>query len=167
MSNDLLDVRQSLLDDINAQQGLSLTKTDVTWDAPILVNPSIIDMTSSQRNSRLGLTAIGTDLSLNINYNRLSLTKLFEYRNKIFADGGETSVHDLLAKLSIRLGGYITSADVEDSSIDRSGEEPAFTLTAKSGSLGLFGSVTLTLSADMPEDPEPSVYLQGLGYPYQ
>lgn len=158
MSDPNSDVKSVLLQEINTKHGLSLQLGDVTFSAPELLNATVLDFSlPNVRNSRLSVTAGsagGPKLDVTVNYNRLDLTKIFTLRNPVFTDTEQTSAHQLLAELSTRLGTPITSADIEDTAINRSGSTPSVILTAKASSLKVIGQFTVTLKSDVTP-PEP------------
>lgn len=153
MSNPLLDVLQTMLDSINEQKGLTLTKADVEVSELTLVNPSITVLTGPSRNSRLRLRTINNDqIDLTINYNRLSIPKLFDNRSTAFEDTGQTSITELLTAINTRTGANLVAQDVTAATIDP--QTRLVSLTAAASSIAYFGTISLSLTGEVVE-PEP------------
>lgn len=161
MSNPLLDVLQAMLDNINEQKGLTLTKDDVEFSELTLVDPSITVLSGPSRNSRLRLRTIESDqIDLTITYNRLSLPKLFDARSTVFEDTGQTSITQLLAAINTRTGANLVAGDVVANTIHP--QTRTVTLTAITGSLGYFGTINLSLTGDVEiPDPEEGLVTNG------
>ncbi|WJJ55101.1 hypothetical protein [Xanthomonas phage RTH11] len=154
MSDPNNDVKTALLAEVNRRHGLALTPQTAVFGAPLLLDGTVLDFTNpTARNSRVEVTA-GDTIKVDVNYNRLDLTKIFNLRSTEFADTEQTSAHGLLAALSERLRTTITANDIEDTAINRSGSTPTVTVQAKTNSLKLIGQINLTLKAgDTPPEP--------------
>ncbi|WJJ55103.1 hypothetical protein [Xanthomonas phage RTH11] len=144
---------QNIVDFVNAQKNLSLSQSELHFDAPELVDPTVLTLiTPNRRNSRVKVYFDGdlkqTAFDFNAHYNRLQLGRLFAMSSTYFQDDGETTIYELLPKLSAACKFQFTEDDVDNGEF---GENGAFILRAKPGSYGVFGSVALS----MGNDPAP------------
>lgn len=162
MSQPITSVQQHLLDLVNARLQTALTASQVDFTPVVMLDASVLDFTvPGKRNSKTQIaTKAGAEPSvdLEVTYNRLQLQKLFSLRSKQFEDAGETTTHQLLAKLSARAGITLTADDIIDEAISRTGDAPyAVTLKSQPTSYQIFGDLALTVGEGStgPVDPEP------------
>lgn len=148
MSNQLLDVVQALVDGVNRECGLTLTKEQVVVGLPIAT-------TANGRDTQIRLEVPSADLAINTYYRRLDLAVLMRHLNLTFLDEGEQSTHDLIPKIAARRQIPLDPSDFIDSPIVRVGQTTSVTLQAQPQSLGLRGFVVVQLEGETPEPEVP------------
>ena len=141
---------QTIVDFVNANKNMSLLPTDLQYGNPTLVDPTVLTLiTPNRRNSSVRVYFAGDikhpAFDFTANYNRLQLGRLFAMSSMYFQDDGESTVYELLPKLSAACKYQFTEEDVENAelAVDRT-----FTLVAKPTSYGVFGLVQLAVGTD-------------------
>lgn len=152
MSNPLLDVLQTLVNGINRECGLALTKDDVVIGLPIAT-------TANGRNTELRVEVPAIDLVISTFYRRLDLTVLFQHFNLNFVDDDEETTLDLIPKLASRRQIPLDPTDFQSATILRTGPNTVVSILADPESLRFHGFVNITLQG---EEPEPEVPLEAL-----
>jgi hypothetical protein len=159
-----------LVQEANARHGLALNVNEVVFGVPVLIDDSILDLSDPVlRNSTVVMTAGGQAdgrVEITTTYNRLSLSKVMQFFSTTFVDQGEETIHELLPRLSARLGYTFDASDFSPTAFEPVGEDGnrQANFTARNTSLSFFAQVLITLvpnvlgpglqhNADLPEVP--------------
>ena len=151
-------IRAFLLQVLQAEQGIALNANEVTFSEVTLLDASVLDYSDpDKRNTsvRIEKEASGDnpEVSVLLRYNRLSLTKLFNFRSTTLTlNPSFTSVHDYLPALNTRLRTALTAEDITNCPL--TGTAETFTLSAPASSLYAFGSLSITLAGEEVPEPE-------------
>lgn len=140
------DVLQVILDGINQQRGLALTKDVVTTTAPVPAD-------NQGRNTMIRVSVPGSGINVDTYYRRLNLATLFQYVSKNIEDVGHTSVFDLLPTLADRRSVTLNQSDFVNVVIERDDDQTIVTLEAHPESLTFVGAIQLYLGDGEPEIP--------------
>lgn len=149
-----------VIGELNAKLGLKLTADDVNLSVPELIDPTVLDHSHpTRRNSRIKVTlrdpSVDPDFEVVFNYNRLDLEKLSAPFSKDFAGGVETSIHEILPRLSTRFRREIATDDIIDAPLVQGEDDTPFVLRAAPESQRYIGAITLSLLGTGQEEPEP------------
>lgn len=147
-----------LIEAVNTKSNLALTFEQVSFDLPVMVDPTVVDLTDpAKRNSSVRFTTNDTEQRVvaNIQYNRLSLPKLFEiYPTQLPQDDAAVSAYDVLPAIGLQLNLELDPADFQDTAIV-AGSPRTVQLKAADGSYVYFGQVDLTIASPiLPEEDE-------------
>ncbi|QVD49315.1 hypothetical protein LUCX_245 [Xanthomonas phage vB_XciM_LucasX] len=141
MSNLPSDVIQTLLDGINRECALSLTKDQVVFGTP---EPS----TQQGRNTKVRVEAASVHLVISAYYYRLELSRLLSDISRTFPDEGQANTLDLIPQIAARRQLSFNVDDFVSTPIERTEGQPTLvTLQARADSLTLLGAVEITLGA--------------------
>lgn len=152
------DVLQVILDAINQQRGLVLTKDIVEIAGPTPVS-------NQGKNTHIRVTLPDTpSIVVDAYYTRLSLSTLFQFVSKNIEDVGQNNVLDFLPTLSARRSVTLNATDFISAGIVREGELTTLTLQAAPDSLTFVGSLQIYLGQGVPEVP-PNALLDEEGDP--
>jgi hypothetical protein len=141
---------KNIVDYVNNTKGTSLTAADLSFGTPELVDPSVLTLFHpTRRNTKVEVEFQGNlqipAFELSAFYNRLHLSRLFAMHSYFIPRTTETTIHQLLPKISEIIKFTLTEADVYDGEF---AEDGSFTMYARNESYGVFGSVILSVAND-------------------
>ncbi len=151
-------IRAFLLQVLKAETGIDLKANEVVFQAPTLLDASVTtydDPDKRNTSVRIEKEASGgnPEVSVLLRYNRLSLSKLFDFRSTTLTlNPSFTSVHQYLPALNTRLGTALTTEDVNNGVL--TGADETFALSAPESSLYAFGNLNITLVGEVVPEPE-------------
>lgn len=164
-----LPTKTDILNAINTANNISLKMTDIVFSTPQVVAGSWRDQ-QTDKNSVMRVSAApesnyqGSAIQL---YDRLSLSSLaFISGFKLVAPDAQTT-HDLLANIKIFTGVEFTVDDLENLPITTVDNKRTAVLSAKPGSLGWVGNISLEVKEGgiLLSDVVSQSNLPGLKYP--
>jgi len=146
MSAYMQESKRSLLNYINAKNATTLAMTDVEFSAPSVINGTWRGV-ANPHNTAVRLTASATSIyqgTVVVTYDRLDLKEIIKIGGFTLRADHPTSAHQLMDTLATYNGLNFTTDDIEDSPVTDNGNGTyTVTLTAKPGSYGWVGSVTI------------------------
>ncbi|WJJ55105.1 hypothetical protein [Xanthomonas phage RTH11] len=156
-------IRSYLLQIVRERTGVAMDPTKAVFSDLTLVDPTAVDHTDPDKfNSQVrivqGASGDDPEVSLLLQYYRLSLSKLFDLRSKDFTlNPSFTNYHDYLPAINARLGSALTAEDITAGTL--TGAEQTFSLSAPASSLYAFGTVTIRLvNEEVPEEEDEMYY---------
>lgn len=155
-------IRAYLIGLVNAKEGLVLNADEMTFEAPVLVDPTILDFNDpDRRNTMVQITRAATtdtpSVDITVRYNRLSMERLFALRSREFTVAAGTRLSDYLPVINGRINGDLSVQDIEDVDLVSSDQSVSVMLRAAENSLYTFGEVELMFhpaEEDIPEDDD-------------
>ncbi|MCO6704726.1 Ig-like domain-containing protein [Streptomyces sp. CHB9.2] len=136
----------SLLNYLNAKNATSFKLTDLVFSAPQVINGTWRGV-ANPHNTAVRVTADAGSIfqgTVVITYDRLELKEIIKIPGFILRADHPTSAYGLLDQLATYNGLNFTTDDIEDSPVTDNGDGTyTVTLTAKAGSYGWVGSVTI------------------------
>lgn len=163
-----VEAKQAILNAANAQNGLTLKLTDVTFTTVAVASEDV--QTTSGKNSTVQLVGNGTTWngSVAVNYNRLPLSDLLTLVGGTLKVYQATSTLDLLRQLNYQYGMVLTAEDIVDEPVILDGDGTGnVVLKAKATSYGWIGSVALSVvhGDEVITYAVQNTTLDGLRYP--
>lgn len=157
---------------INAANSTTFTLNDLTFSAPTPVSGSWQSQTTA-RNTGINITAkpgVTFKGHTSIVYDRLDFAALtpVHFPGLTVTGFNADSAHDLIPMLTYWNGLHITTDDIEDTPLTDNGDGTRnVVITAKSGSYGWIGSVTMLVKAGGASLNQlvTNMNLNGLNYP--
>ena len=156
-------IRSYLLQIVRERTGVAMDPTKAVFSDLTLVDPTAVDHTDPDKfNSQVrivqGASGDDPEVSLLLQYYRLSLSKLFDLRSKDFTlNPSFTNYHDYLPAINARLGSALAVEDITAGTL--TGAEQTFSLSAPASSLYAFGTVTIRLvNEEVPEEEDEMYY---------
>lgn len=157
--------RQMMLDRVNAEFGYSFTLDDLEFGTPLLVDPTVLDLSDPvRRNTNIQVKArasTNVPFETTVRYNRLHLTRLTQHLPVELADEGQATSLDLLSTLNGQMGIVLGPDDIDPLSVTDMGDGTrTVTFRASSTSLTVLGEVEFRLiSAELIPVDEVNVAL--------
>lgn len=137
----------NLLNHINAKNATTFALTDLDFSAPSVINGTWRGV-ANPHNTAVRLTASATSIfqgTVVITYDRLELKEIIKIPGFTLRADHPATAYELLDTLANYNGLNFTTDDIEDSPVTDNGDGTyTVTLTAKPGSYGWVGSVTIS-----------------------